>query len=95
MLLCHLGACSQPIVSGASGGKLLTLLQVAWRALPAWMAVGVLLDREVPDVPGVRAVIPQHRLLGARGKKTVPGHANTVSTSTDIPREVTRRPSPT
>jgi len=51
----------------------------------------LLLDREVPHVPSMRAVIPQHRFLGGRGKKTIPGHANTLSIDTDISREVTRR----
>jgi hypothetical protein len=53
--------------------------------------VGVLLDGEVPDVPGVAAVVPQHRLLGGGGEQPVPGHANTLSDAADISGEVTRR----
>ena len=49
------------------------------------------LDGEVPDVPGVAAVVPQHRFLGGGGEKPVPGHANTVSDTADISGEVTRR----
>ncbi len=72
---------------GTGGGKLTALLQVARRALPARAPVRVLLDREVPHVPGVGAVIPQHRLLGGCGEQPVPGHANTLATTTDISAE--------
>jgi len=41
-------------------------------------------DGQVPDVPGVAAVVLQYRLLGGRGEQPVPGHANTLSDSTDI-----------
>jgi hypothetical protein len=53
--------------------------------------VRMLLDGQVPHVPGVCAVIPQHCFLGGRGEQTVPGHTNTLATTTDIPREVRRR----
>jgi hypothetical protein len=53
--------------------------------------VGVLLDGEVPDVPGVAAVVPQQRFLGGGGEQPVPGHANTLAIATDISGEVTRR----
>jgi hypothetical protein len=53
--------------------------------------VGVLLDGEVPEVPSVAAVVPQHGLLGGRGEQPEPGHANTLSDTTDISGEVTRR----
>jgi hypothetical protein len=51
----------------------------------------VLLDGEVPDVPGVAAVVPQHGLLGGRGEQPVPGHANTLSDTIDTSGEVKRR----
>jgi hypothetical protein len=56
----------------------------------------VLLDGEVPDVPGVAAVVPQHRFLGGGGDEPVPGHTNTLSDAADISEEVKRRflPSP-
>ena len=31
-----------------------------------------------------RAVVPQHRLLGGRGKQAIPGHTNTLAISADI-----------
>jgi len=63
LLLHRLGASSQPRVLGAGGGELPTLLQVAWSAGPAWAPVLVLLDGQVPHVPGVRAVVSQYRFL--------------------------------
>jgi hypothetical protein len=55
------------------------------RARAAGVPVGVLLDGEVPDVPGVAAVVPQHRFLRGGGVKPVPErHANILSDVTDI-----------
>ena len=71
-------------------GELSALLQVAGRTLTARPPVRVLLDRQVPHVPGVAAVAPQHGLLAGRGQP-VPGHANTISNTTDISGEVKRR----
>ncbi len=86
-----LGARSQPRVLGAGGGELPTLLHVTRRALPARVPVRVLLNREVPHIPGMGAVVPQHRLLGGRREQPVPGHTNTLSADTDISGEVMRR----
>ena len=91
LLLHHLGADGQPRVFRPRLGELPTLRQVAWRALAAWMPVGVLLDSEVPHVPGVRAVTPQHVLLGGCGDQPVPRHTNTLANGTDISEEVKRR----
>ena len=81
----------QPRVLSACGGELQALFQVAGRPIAAGVPVGVLLDGQVPHVPGVAAVVPQHRLLGGGGDQPVPGHANTLSNATDISGEVTRR----
>ena len=35
--------------------------------------------------------VPQHGLLGGHGEQTVPGHANTLATTTDILLEMKRR----
>ncbi len=91
LLLHRLGAGRQPRVLRPRGGELPALLQLARRALPARVPVRVLLDGEVPYVPGVPAVVPQHGLLGGRGEQPVPGHANTLSDNTDISGEVKRR----
>jgi len=53
--------------------------------------VGVLFDGEVPYVPGVAAVVSQHRFLGGRGEQPVPGHTNTLANTTDVSGEVKRR----
>src|SRR6266516_1174128 len=58
---------------------------------PARAPVRVLLDGEVPHVPGVRAVAVQHRFLSGRGKQSVAGRANTLAKATDISGEVKRR----
>jgi hypothetical protein len=39
----------------------------------------------------VRAVAAQHRFLGGRGEQSVPGHTNTLATTTDISGEAKRR----
>jgi hypothetical protein len=91
LLLDRLRARRQPPMLFACGGELPALGQVARSARPARPPVGVLLDGQVPHIPGVGAVLPQHRLLGAGGVQPVPGHANTLATATDIPEEVKRR----
>jgi hypothetical protein len=53
--------------------------------------VAVLFDGEVPYVPGVTAVVPQHCFLGGGGEEPVPGHTNTLSDITDLSGEVERR----
>jgi hypothetical protein len=39
----------------------------------------------------VRAVVPQHRFLGGRRDKAVPGHANTIANAVNFSGEVKRR----
>jgi hypothetical protein len=70
------------------------LLKVVRGARAAGMPVLVLLNPEVPYVPGVRTVIPQYPFLGGRGKQPVPRHTNILSTNTDISGEVKRRSLP-
>ena len=76
---------------GSRFGELPTLLQVARRARPARTPVRVLLNGQVPHIPGMAAVVPQHRFLGGRGEQPIPGHANTLASTADISGEVTRR----
>ena len=79
LLLHHLRACGKPRVLRAGSGELPALLQVARSALAPQAPVSVLLDREVPNIAGVAAVFPQHRLLGGREDQTVPGHTNILA----------------
>ena len=91
LLLDHLRTRGQPWVLGASGGELSALLQVAGNTLAAWVPVRMLFDGQIPYVPGMAAVLPQHGLLGGRGVQPVPRYANTLSTTADISGEVKRR----
>jgi hypothetical protein len=91
LLLHHLGARRQPWMLGAGCGELSALLQIARCARPAGTPMRVLLDREIPYITCVSAVVPEHRLLGGRRAQPIPGHTNTLSDSTDIRREVKRR----
>jgi hypothetical protein len=52
--------------------------------------VCVLLDRQVPCKPGVRAVAPEHHFLGTRGGQSIPRHANTLANTAVISGEVKR-----
>ena len=81
----------EPRVLPAGCRELSALLQVGRRARSAGAPVGVLLDGEVPYIPGVAAVTFQHVLLGRRGKQPVPRHANTLANAADIYGEVKRR----
>lgn len=81
----------QPRVRCAGGGELSALRQIARRALAAPMPLLALLGSEVPYVPGLPAVVPQHRLLGTGRDQAVWRHTNTVATDTDISGEVKRR----
>jgi hypothetical protein len=91
LLLHHLGASGQPGELCPRLGELPTLLQVAGCTLPARMPMLVLLDGQVPDVPGVAAMVSQRRLLGRSGEQPIPRHTNILSTTADIPGEVKRR----
>jgi hypothetical protein len=91
LLLHHLGSCGQPRVLCAGGGELPALFQVAGRAVAARVPVLVLLYGQVPHVPGVGAVVLQHRFLSGRGEQPVPGHTNTLAITADISWEVKRR----
>jgi hypothetical protein len=78
-------------VLGSRLGELPTLLQVARRALAARVPVGVLLDGQVPHIPGVPAMVPQRRLLSGCREQPEPGHTNTLSDGIVITGEVKRR----
>src|SRR6185437_6337002 len=67
------------------------LLRIAGRRTASGPPPGVLFDCDVPYIPSMGAVIPQHCFLGGSRHQTVAAHSNTVSGATDIPRRVKRR----
>jgi hypothetical protein len=79
LLLDGLASFAQPWVLGPRGGELPGLLQVARRGLPPWTPPRLLLHRQVPHEPGVRAVTGQNSLLFDRRPKTVSSHANMIA----------------
>ena len=91
LLLNHLRTCSQPWIFRPCLGELSALLQVARSIRPARVPVQVLLHREIPHIPGMRAVILQQSLLFKRRNQAIFGHTNTLTTSTDNSKEVKRR----
>jgi hypothetical protein len=91
LLLHRLGSGSQPCMLRPGLGELPALLDIAWRPRAARAPVRVLLDGQIPHVPGVRAVIAHCRLLGGRGEQPVSGHTNTVAMTTDISGGVKQR----
>ena len=69
---------TEPVITGAGGSELPGLLQVPRRGVPPGPPPRLLLNGEVPHVPGIRAV-PQQRVSLRGGRlKTIPGHANTI-----------------
>src|SRR4029077_7701634 len=67
------------------------LLRIAGRRTASGPPPGVLFDCDVPYIPSMGAVIPQHCFLGGSRHQTVAAHSNTVSGGTDIARRVKRR----
>jgi hypothetical protein len=91
LLLHRLRARGQPRILRPGLGELPALLQIPWGAVPARAPMRLLLNRQVPHIPGVRAVTPQHCLLGGRREQPVTGHANILANATVISGEVKRR----
>jgi len=79
LLLDRLRPLGEPRVLRAGRCELPGLLKVAGRGLAALAPVGMLLDREVPHVPGVRAV-PEHGCFLLRsGLEAISGHTNIIA----------------
>ena len=91
-LLLHDHRCPPPATGpGAGLGELAALLGEPRRWAPAGLPPRPLLHRQVPHVPGVRAVAQQHVLLRGCGVQPVAAHApNLASTCDNEGRE--RRP---
>jgi hypothetical protein len=92
LLLHGLRASRQPIVVGAGRGQLGALLGVARRAT-AWLPMLLLLNGQVPDKPGMTAMLVQHGSLRGARKQPVSRHARTMPPATRHRKE-RRRPHP-
>ena len=84
LLLYRLRARGEPRVLRARLGELTALLHVTRGTLSAWVPIGVLLNREIPHVPGMRAMRPQSSFLYGRREQSKSRHANTLANGTDI-----------
>ncbi len=91
LLLHCLRSRTKPCVLRSRLRELSALLYVTRSARAAWAPVRVLFDGQIPYKSGVVTVIPQQCLLIGRWDQSVTGHANTLTTTTDIYGEVTRR----
>ena len=85
LLLYGLGPRRQPLVLGAGRGQLSALFVVAGRTASG-LPMLLLLDGQVPHIPGI-ATMPRQRprLLSGR-KKPVTRHASNVAATTDTER---------
>jgi hypothetical protein len=82
LLLHRLGAGGQPIVFGARGGQLRTLLVVVRRAT-ARLPMLLLLDRQIPHITGVAAMLSQNRRLLSSRKQPISRHTENLTPTTD------------
>jgi hypothetical protein len=81
----------QPLVFGAGGGQLSTLLVVTRRSA-AWLPVLLLLHGQIPHKPGVATVFDQCCRLLKAGKQPKPAHSSNVTATTDnLPKGGRRR----
>ena len=82
LLLHRLRTGRQPLVFGARRGQLRTLLGVARRAT-ARLPMLLLLDRQIPHVPGVAAMLSQNRRLLSSRKQPISRHTENLDPPTD------------
>ena len=82
LLLHRLRASRQPTVLGARSGQLGGLLVIARRAA-AGLPMTLLLNRQIPHVSGVTAMLGQPRRLLSSRKQPVSRHIDNVTATTD------------
>jgi hypothetical protein len=73
------------------GGQLRALLVVARRAA-ARLPMLLLLNRQVPHIPGVAAMLGQNRRLLSSRKQPISRHTENLAPTTDTRRKEKRRP---
>jgi hypothetical protein len=82
LLLHSLRPRRQPVVLGTGRGQLSTLLVVA-RRTASRLPVPLLLDGQIPHIPGVATMLGQHRRLLGSWKQPISRHASNVAATTD------------
>jgi hypothetical protein len=76
----------QPIVLGTDRGQLSTLLVVTRRAATG-LPVQLLLDGQIPHIPGVATMLRQYQRLLSSRKQPVTRHTGNVTATTDKSRK--------
>ena len=82
LLLHGLGASRQPVVLSTDLGQLSALLVVSGRAATR-LPVLLLLDGQIPHIPGMATMLLQHHRLLSGGKQSVSRHTGNVAATTD------------
>ena len=82
LLLHGLGASREPVVHGAGRGQLSALLVIAGRVATG-LPMLLLLDRQVPHIPGMTTMLSQHHLLLRSRKQPKSRHARNVAACSD------------
>ena len=82
LLLHRLRPSRQPPVFGAGSGQLCALLVVAGRAATR-LPMLLLLDRQIPHIPGMAATLSQPRYLLSSRKQPIPRHTENLAPTTD------------
>jgi hypothetical protein len=82
LLLHRLRPGRQPVIFGADLGQLRRLLVVP-RSMPARLPPLLLLDGQIPHVPGVTAMLQQRQLLSICWQQSKPRHGRKLASATD------------
>lgn len=82
LLLYGLRSGGQPVIFGAGLGQLRRLFVVP-RGVASWLPTLLLLHRQVPDQPGMSAMLQQHCLLRGCRQQPEPRHTCKLATATD------------
>jgi hypothetical protein len=84
LLLHRLRTGRKPVMFGTRRGQLCALLAITRRAATR-LTVLLLLDRQVPHVPGVTAMLSQHHRLFSGRKQPISRHTCNLTRTTDNP----------
>jgi hypothetical protein len=90
LLLDHLASVAQPSMFRAGRSQLPALLHVSRRAPASGTPPRLLFDGQVPDESCLGAVVSEDHLLSGCGTQPIAAHANTISRSSDVSRNLGR-----